>query len=105
MSEHRGPGFDTNVQDRPAEEVREPEMFRVVLHNDDYTTMEFVVEVLVIVFQKDIVSATKIMLDVHRKGRGLVGTYTYDIATTKANQVHQMAREREYPLRCTVERT
>ena len=105
MSEHTGPGFDTNVQDRPEEEVREPEMFRVVLHNDDYTTMEFVVEVLVIVFQKDIISATRIMLDVHRKGRGLVGTYTYDIATTKANQVHQMAREREFPLRCTVERT
>lgn len=105
MSENTGPGFDTSVQDRPEEDVREPEMFRVVLHNDDYTTMEFVVEVLVRVFRKDIISATRIMLDVHRKGRGLVGTYTYDIATTKAEQVHQMAREREFPLRCTVERT
>lgn len=78
-------------------------MFRVVLHNDDYTTMEFVVEVLVSVFRKDIISATKIMLDVHRKGRGLVGMYTYDIARTKSEQVHRMAREREYPLKCTVE--
>ena len=104
MSENTGPGFDTSVQDRPEEEVREPEMYRVVLHNDDYTTMEFVVEVLVRVFRKDIIAATRIMLDVHRKGRGLVGTYTYDIATTKAEQVHQLAREREFPLRCTVER-
>ena len=104
MSENTGPGFDTSVQDRPEEEVREPEMYRVVLHNDNYTTMEFVVEVLVRVFRKDIIAATRIMLDVHRKGRGLVGTYTYDIATTKAEQVHQLAREREFPLRCTVER-
>lgn len=103
MSEHIGPGFDSNVQDRPEEELQEPEQFRVVLHNDDYTTMEFVVEVLVTVFHKDILSATKIMLDVHRKGRGLVGTYTYDIATTKAEQVHRLARERDYPLKCTVE--
>lgn len=104
MSEGIRPGGDTELQDRPEEEVREPELYRVVLHNDDYTTMEFVVEVLVTIFHKDIISATRIMLDVHRKGRGMVGTYTYDIATTKAEHVHQLAREREYPLRCTVER-
>jgi ATP-dependent Clp protease adaptor protein ClpS len=104
MSEDIRPGSDSVVQDRPEEEVREPEQYRVVLHNDDYTTMEFVVEVLVTVFHKDIISATRIMLDVHRKGRGLVGTYTYDIATTNAEQVHRLAREREYPLKCTVER-
>lgn len=103
MSEEIRTGFGTDVQDKPEEEVREPEMFRVILHNDDYTTMDFVVEVLVTIFRKDIISATKIMLDVHRKGRGLVGTYTYDIARTKADQVHQLAREREFPLKCSVE--
>src|SRR6056297_2930117 len=104
MSEGTRPGFETSIQDRPEEEVREPELFRVVLHNDDYTTMEFVVEVLVTIFQKDIDSAFQIMIDVHQKGRGLVGTYTYDIATTKSHHVHSLAREREFPLKCTVER-
>ena len=104
MSEEVDPGSGTQIQDLPEEDVREPEMYRVVLHNDDYTTMDFVVEVLVTVFHKDIISATRIMLDVHRKGRGLVGTYTYDIARTKVDQVHRMAREREFPLKCTMER-
>jgi len=104
MSEEKQPGFEADVQDRPEEDVREPELYRVVLHNDDYTTMEFVVEVLVSIFQKDIDSAFQIMMDVHQKGRGLVGTYTYDIATTKSHHVHRLAREREFPLKCTVER-
>lgn len=103
MSEEIRTGFGTDVEERPDEEVREPEMFRVILHNDDYTTMDFVVEVLVTIFRKDIISATRIMLDVHRKGRGLVGTYTYDIARTKTDQVHQLAREREFPLKCSME--
>ncbi len=104
MSEDIRPGVGPDVQDRPDEEVREPDQFRVVLHNDNYTTMDFVVEVLIRVFHKDIIAATKIMLDVHRKGRGVVGSYTFDIASTKAQHVHRMAREREFPLRCTVER-
>jgi len=79
-------------------------MFRVVLHNDDYTTMEFVVEVLMTVFRKNLVESTRIMLDVHRKGTGQVGVYTYDVAATKVNQVHALAREREFPLRCTMEK-
>jgi len=84
-------------------EVTEPPSYKVVLHNDNYTTQEFVVEVLVEVFQKDIPTATKIMLDVHRRGRGVVGSFTYDVAVSKAEQVHQRARAREYPLRCSVE--
>ena len=104
MSEVARPGIAPDVVERADDEVREPDQYRVVLHNDDYTTMEFVVEVLVVVFHKDIIAATRIMLDVHRKGRGLVGTYTYDIAATKAGQVHRMAREREFPLKCSVER-
>lgn len=96
--------FDDEVQEQIEEELKEPDMYMVVLHNDHYTTMEFVVEVLVRVFQKSIIDATKIMLDVHRKGKGLVGTYTYDIASTKVARVRQMAREREFPLRCTMEK-
>jgi len=78
-------------------------MYQVILHNDDYTTMDFVVEVLMHVFHRTVIDATKIMLDVHQKGRGVVGTYTYDIATTKVNAVREMARRREFPLRCTIE--
>ena len=85
------------------EELKEPDMYSVVLHNDDYTTKEFVVEILKAVFHKPAIEATKIMLDVHKKGKGVVGVYTWDIAQTKAAQVHQLAREREFPLKCTVE--
>jgi ATP-dependent Clp protease adaptor protein ClpS len=75
----------------------------VVLHNDDYTTKEFVVEVLQTVFQKPAIEATKIMMDVHKKGRGVVGVYTWDIAQTKVAQVHRLAKEQEFPLKCTIE--
>jgi ATP-dependent Clp protease adaptor protein ClpS len=85
------------------EELKEPDMYSVVLHNDDYTTKEFVVEILKAVFHKPAIEATKIMLDVHKKGKGVVGVYTWDIAQTKAAQVHQLARDREFPLKCTVE--
>lgn len=97
-------GNDSQVVEKQKEKVKEPDMYRVVLHNDDYTTMEFVVEVLVKVFKKTVVQATSIMLDVHRKGQGQVGVYTYDIAQTKVKQVRQMAREREFPLKCTMEK-
>ena len=86
------------------DEIKEPDMYNVVLHNDDYTTKEFVVEVLRLVFHKAVIEATKIMLDVHKRGRGIVGIFTWDIAQTKANQVHHLARSREYPLKCTVEK-
>jgi ATP-dependent Clp protease adaptor protein ClpS len=83
--------------------LKRPKMYRVILNNDDYTTMEFVVEVLVSVFHKNATEATIIMMDVHEKGKGLVGTYTYDIARTKILQVEEMASEREYPLRVSFE--
>jgi len=85
------------------EQVREPEMYKVLLHNDDYTTMDFVVEVLMTVFSKEFQEATRIMLDVHRKGVGLCGVYTYEIAETKVETVHALARENGYPLKCTME--
>jgi ATP-dependent Clp protease adaptor protein ClpS len=83
--------------------LQEPKMYRVILHNDHYTTMEFVIEVLIKVFHKPAAEATKIMLDVHKKGAGMCGVYTYDIASTKVFQVQHMARQREYPLKCSLE--
>jgi ATP-dependent Clp protease adaptor protein ClpS len=88
---------------RSDEEIREPRMYQVILHNDDYTTMDFVIEVLVCVFHKPAAEATKIMLDVHRKGKGLCGIYSYDIAATKVSLVHQLAKKREFPLRCSLD--
>jgi ATP-dependent Clp protease adaptor protein ClpS len=85
------------------EELREPKMYRVILHNDDYTTMDFVVEVLVSVFHKPAAEATKIMMDVHKKGKGVCGVYTYDIASTKVSIVHQLAKRREFPLKCSLD--
>ena len=92
---------DTGVQQKPR--LQEPELFRVILHNDHYTTMDFVVKVIVTVFHKTAAEATKIMLDVHKKGVGVVGVYTYDIAATKVSQVHEMARQSEFPLRASCE--
>lgn len=95
---------DPDVFEEEQDEIKEPDMYRVLLHNDHYTTMEFVVEVLQRVFHKPIIEATRIMLDVHRRGIGVVGVYTYDIAETKTAKVLAMAREREFPLRCTFEK-
>ena len=92
---------DAGVRQKPR--VQQPKLFRVVLHNDNYTTMDFVVKVIVSVFHKPAAEATKIMLDVHKKGHGVVGVYTWDIASTKVTQVHQMARENEFPLRASCE--
>lgn len=97
------PRFDGEILEDADQELKEPSMYKVVLHNDDYTTKEFVVEVLRAVFNKPAIEATKIMMDVHKKGRGVVGLYTWDIAQTKVAQVHQLAKEREFPLKCSVE--
>jgi ATP-dependent Clp protease adaptor protein ClpS len=95
ITEHVGTGIK--------EDVREPEMYKVLLHNDDYTTMEFVVEVLMAVFQKSEEDAVQIMLNVHRKGVGLCGVYTYEVAETKVAMVSSLAVENGFPLRCTME--
>jgi ATP-dependent Clp protease adaptor protein ClpS len=88
---------------KPGEKYKEPEQFMVILLNDHYTTMEFVVEVLMVIFHKNLEDAYNIMLDVHKKGRGVVGVYTWDIAATKTDQVHAAAKANEFPLRCIVE--
>lgn len=78
-------------------------MYQVVLHNDNYTTMEFVVEVLKTVFHKSPVESHAIMMSVHKKGRGIVGLYSYDIAATKVEQTRAMAKRHGFPLKCTME--
>lgn len=78
-------------------------MYRVILLNDDYTTMEFVVLILETVFKKSPTEAQEIMLAVHRKGKGTAGVYTKEVAETKVAIVHHLARENEYPLKCQME--
>jgi len=95
--------FDQELNVERENDVMEPRMYRVILHNDHYTTMDFVVQVLMTVFHKPAAQATRIMLDVHKKGHGVCGVYTYDIASTKIAQVHFMARQREYPLKCSMD--
>ena len=85
------------------QEIREPKLYRVILHNDDYTTMDFVIQILISIFHKPAAEATRIMLDVHKKGKGICGVYYYDIAATKAAQVHTLAHQREFPLKCSLE--
>ncbi|MCL2006618.1 MAG: ATP-dependent Clp protease adapter ClpS [Treponema sp.] len=94
---------ETELLSRDENELKEPEDYVVVLLNDHYTTMEFVVEILMQIFHKDTREANAIMLNVHNKGRGIVGVYTWDIAQTKANQVHAKAKQSNYPLKCVVE--
>jgi ATP-dependent Clp protease adaptor protein ClpS len=83
--------------------TRQPPMFTVLMHNDDYTTMEFVVEALVTVFHKSPTEANRIMLHIHFKGAGVCGAFPYEIAETKVAKVHQLARREGFPLRCSVE--
>jgi len=85
-------------------ESKEPPRYKVLLHNDDYTTMEFVVSVLENIFQKSRQDATKIMLNVHNDGVGIAGVYTREICETKIAIVHQLAKKNEYPLRCSMEK-
>lgn len=85
--------------------VERPKRYDVIMHNDDFTTMEFVVEVLMTIFHKTEDTATLLMLQVHQKGKAVVGTYSYDIAVTKANKAMSMAKEEGFPFRLTVEPT
>jgi len=104
MAERRIGNGGTELRERDEQKLKEPDLYRVVLLNDDYTTMDFVVWVIQKIFHKAAAEATKIMMDVHKKGRGVVGVYSYDIARTKAVQVKQLAKENEYPLECIVEK-
>lgn len=84
-------------------ELKEPELYRVILHNDDYTTMEFVIDVLQSIFHKSTREAEEIMWTVHEKGQAVCGIYTYEIAETKVEQVKLKARQNGFPLLATLE--
>src|SRR5829696_6349369 len=96
-------GFEEDVATESRERLKKPPLFRVLLHNDDFTTMEFVVEVLKRVFNKEDDDAFRVMWAVHTQGVGCAGVYTYEVAEMKVERVTQMAREREFPLLCTAE--
>lgn len=84
-------------------ETKEPPLYKVLLHNDDYTTMEFVVSILENIFSKSRQDATRIMLNVHNEGIGIAGVYTREICETKIAIVHELAKKNEFPLRCSME--
>ncbi|WP_404827031.1 ATP-dependent Clp protease adapter ClpS [Desulfuromonas versatilis] len=97
------PSEDARVLPRSKTRTVPPQQFRVLMHNDDYTTMEFVVQVLEAVFRKPPTEANQIMLNIHLKGVGLCGVYPHEIAETKVDKVHAMARSEGFPLRCSME--
>jgi len=86
------------------DKLQEPPLFKVLLHNDDYTTMDFVVMILETIFNKTTEEATKIMLDVHHQGMGIAGVYTREIGETKIAQVHRLAKKNEFPLKCSLQK-
>ena len=94
---------DGQILEEKKAEVRKTPLYRVLLHNDDYTTMPFVVEILETIFHKSPAEAHRIMMHVHTRGHGVCGVYPHEIAETKVDLVHQRARENEFPLRATLE--
>ena len=97
------PQQQSNVRERQRNLLKEPRRYKVIIHNDDFTTMDFVVEVLKTVFYYSNEKAESLMLQVHHANKAVVGIYTYDIAVSKANKATNMAREKGFPLRLTVE--
>lgn len=98
------PKQDSNISTKTKPATKKPPMYKVLLLNDDYTPMDFVVHVLQTFFNKNIEEATEIMMHVHRKGVGLCGVYTREVAETKVGQVLSAARQAEHPLQCTMEK-
>lgn len=107
MSEHDhedGNGTGTGLATRARPKTKKPSMYKVLMLNDDYTPMEFVVHVLERFFSKNRDEATQIMLHVHQRGVGVCGVYTYEVAETKVTQVMDLARQQQHPLQCTLEK-
>jgi ATP-dependent Clp protease adaptor protein ClpS len=94
----------TGVVTRTRPKTKKPSMYKVLMLNDDYTPMDFVVHVLERFFGKSVEEATRIMLHVHHRGVGVAGVYTYEVAETKVNQVMDLARQQQHPLQCTIEK-
>jgi ATP-dependent Clp protease adaptor protein ClpS len=97
-------GPNTGVIVKPKAKTKKPSMYKVLMLNDDYTPMEFVVHILERFFNKNREEATRIMLHVHRRGVGVCGVYTYEVAETKVTQVMDFARQHQHPLQCTLEK-
>ncbi len=93
---------DSLVKSR--KKVKKPDLYKVIMLNDDFTTMDFVVDILINIFGKNMFEATDIMLTIHQKGRGVAGIYTFDIAKSKITQVEQRASAEKFPLKCIMER-
>jgi ATP-dependent Clp protease adaptor protein ClpS len=102
MTDHQ-PDYLEDLEQKVEEKLELPPMFKVLLHNDDYTTMEFVVEILQQVFHKSAAEATRIMLLVHKKGTGVCGVFSEDVAETKVEIVRHLAKKSGFPLMCTME--
>ena len=102
--EGQGQGFGSATVTETKPKLQKPSLYRVLILNDDYTPMEFVVHVLEKFFQKDVEAATKIMLHVHHHGIGECGVFTYEIAETKVTQVMDFARKHQHPLQCVMEK-
>lgn len=99
-----GNGNQTGIATKTRAKPKKPSQFKVLMLNDDYTPMEFVVLVLKRFFQMDLEQATRVMLHVHQKGVGVCGIFPYEIAETKVNQVMDFARQNQHPLQCTLEK-
>jgi ATP-dependent Clp protease adaptor protein ClpS len=97
-------GPNTGVIVKPKTRTKKPSMYKVLMLNDDYTPMEFVVHILERFFNKNREEATRIMMHVHRRGVGVCGVYTYEVAETKVTQVMDFARQHQHPLQCTLEK-
>ena len=93
----------TGIRERQRTDLREPRRYKVIIYNDDFTTMDFVVRILMQVFFKSEAEAETLMLQVHHGGKAVVGIYSYDVATSKVRKATDMARESGFPLRLTVE--
>ena len=93
------------LENAPNNQLRKekPKFFKVVMHNDDYTSMDFVIEVLQSIFHKESAEAISLMLQIHQRGQALCGLYPFEIAETKVEKVHKQARAAGFPLRCTLE--
>ena len=103
MASDNKPGTGAGVKSRERVLIEEPRQYKVIFHNDDFTTMEFVTDVLRRVFNKPADEAVTLMMRVHREGQAIVGIYSYDVAMTKASQATAMARNEGFPLKITCE--
>jgi ATP-dependent Clp protease adaptor protein ClpS len=97
-------GIVTERRTKPQSKTKKPALYKCILLNDDYTPMEFVVEILKQIFHKPQAEATRIMLHVHQNGMGVAGIYPYEIAETKVRTVEELARESQFPLKCVMEK-